>query len=446
MTTDRDIAPLIRSWLHDEPDEPGGHVLDRALAVVDVTEQRPAARWPARRPDMNLIVRFGIAAAVLAMAVALGYGILQNVGTQEPLPNPTDRSSPADQSSPGPDTSPASGALDDELQHIFIGATRDVPGIEVDDRLVLDLTARVLRVWTGIDQAALISAASVVESGVLRLETVTDTTECAEGDVGNYPYSLSPGGTVLTIVSGDDDCASRAEALVGEWRRSACRNTGNWCLGDLEAGMQSSLFFDPYVTELGQQISRHGALTYEVPDGWANADDRRHFYTLMRANAYDEDGSLSCIDCPDSIWLSANPRAARMDCSEEVADETIGSSAGALAEWVRAHPGLELVGEHVNQGRPGSGITTTYTLDVVASESYADACVDPEFDRAFVPLFTHPGYSFGIGTGDRHRLILVEIDADTAMLIGIDTLDPTDIEAFAEEVQPILDSITLTAP
>jgi hypothetical protein len=433
VTTDRDIAPVIRSWLHGEPDEPTEHVLDRALAVVDLTPQRSAARWPTRRLQMNTIVRIGLAAAVLAMAVALGYSILQNVGTQEPLPDPTDASD---------DASPPSGAIPAELAHVFIGPTRDVPGIEVDDRLVIDLMTRVFRLHTGVGRTALRSEASVVESGVYRLETVTDTTECVNGDVGTYPYSLSPGGTVLTIASGDDDCASRADALVGEWRRSDCRGPGNWCLGELEAGSQTSLFFDPYLAEFGPPIARHGALTYEVPDGWANADDRTHFYTLMRASAYQDGASLSCIDCPDSIWLHANPRAATMDCSEEVADEAIGSSAEALAGWIREHPGLV-----VSEG-PATTVDgrQAIALDITAPEEYADACVDPELDRRFVLLFTHPGYSIGIGTGDRYRLILVEIAAETAMLVGIDTLDPADIDALVAEVQPILDSVRLVAP
>lgn len=444
MTTDRDIAPFIRSWLRDEPDGSAEHVLDAALAIVESTPQRSAARWSVRRPTMNTIVRLGVAAAVLAMAVALGYTIVQNVGNEEPLPNPTDQSSPPPD--PSEDASPASGQLPAELSHVFIGATRDVPGIEVEDRLVIDLTAQIFRLHTGIGQTAIVSAASMAESDVLRLETVVGTTECAEGDVGTYPYALSAGGTVLTIASGDDDCAPRLDALIGEWRRSACRDPGNWCLGELEAGSQTSLFFDPHRPGFGQPVSRYGAVTYEVPEGWANADDYPHLYTLMRANAYREGGSLSCIDCPDSIWLGANPRAVDIGCSEEVADEAIGSSAEALAGWIRAHPGLELVSEHVNQGRPGSGITGKYVLDVTVSESYADVCIDPELDRSFVPLFTHPGYTYGIGTGDQHRLILVEIDAETAMLIGIDTLDPADIESFADEVQPILDSIRLTAP
>ncbi|HSJ00592.1 MAG TPA: hypothetical protein VLA59_09435 [Patescibacteria group bacterium] len=431
MTTDRDIAPVIRSWLHGEPDEPTEHVLDRALAVVDLTPQRSAARWPTRRPDMNFIVRLGVAAAVLAMAVALGYGILQNVGKFTPEPDASD------------DASPASGALPPELRHIFIGATRDVPGIEVDDRLVIDLTASVFRLHTGNGQTALTSAASVVESGVLRLETAVGTGGCAGGDVGTYSYSFSPGATVLTVTSADDDCASRAEALVGEWRRSACRNTENWCLGELEAGSQASLFFDPYLADHDQPVTRYGAMTYEVPGGWANADDRTHFYTLMRASAYQEPGAvMGCLDCPDNIWFSANPRAIRMDCSEEVADEAIGASAEALADWIRANPGLQV--------SEGPAITVdgrqAFVFDVMAPEGYADACVDPELDMSLVPLFTHPGYTYAIGTGDRHRLVLVEIDAGTTMLIGFDTLDPADIDAFVAEVQPIVDSIELTAP
>ena len=380
---------------------------------------------------MNLIVKFAAAVAALAMAAVLGYGLWQNIGNQAPAPSPEASDEP----------NAASGALPAELRRIFIGETRDVPGIEVDDRLIIDLTAQILRVHTGIDASALVSTAGVVESGVVRFETVASTTECAEGDVGTYSYSLSPRGTVLTIAAGDDECTPRAAALVGEWHASACLNPGNWCLGELEAGTQSSLFFDPYLREFGVQVARYGALSYEVPDGWANADDRAHFYTLVRASLYDE-GGINCHDCPDSIYLGAHPRAGRMDCIEE-ADKAIGASAGALAEWIRAHPGLEV------SERPTTTVDgrEAFVLDITAAAEYSDACVDSEAeDATFVPLFTHPGYSWGIRTGDRQRLILVEIDADTAMLIGIDSLDPANLDALIEETQPIIDSLRLTEP
>lgn len=389
---------------------------------------------------MNTIIRFGVAAAVLAMAVALGYGILQNVGDRTPAPDASEDASPAPDASD--DASPASGPLPAELTHIFIGATRDIPGIEVDDRLVIDLTAQIFRLHTGNGRTALVSAASMAESRVLRLETVVGTTECTDGDVGTYPYALSPGGTVLTITSGDDACAPRADALVGEWRRSACLDPGNWCLGELEAGTQTSLFFDPYRAEFGAPVTRYGAVTYEVPDGWANADDRTHFYTLLRAEDYEQPAPFECLDCPNGIWIGANPRAVAIDCNEEVADEAVGSSAEALADWIRAHPGLVV--------SDGPAITVdgrrTLVLDITASEDYADACVDPELDRSFAPLFTHPGYTLGIGTGDRHRLFLVEIDPETAMLISVDSLDPADLDTVIADTQPIIESIRLTAP
>jgi hypothetical protein len=439
MSTQRDVAYLLRSWIRSEPDGPVDHVIDAILAEVDATPQRRSTWWPARRPTMSTIVRLGVVAAVLAVAVAIGYTVTQNVGNEDPIPNPSD------QSSAPPDTSPVAGDMISELLGIFIGATRDVPGVEVDDRLVLDTTSRVFRVNTGADQSALLSAMSVAESGLLRLETVADTTECANGDVGTYAYSLSPGGTVLTIASGDDDCAPRAATVIGEWRRSACQDQGNWCLGTLETGAQSSLFFDPYLAEFGSQVTRYGAMTYEVPDGWANADDRTHFYTLLRAEDYVAADPFNCLDCPDGMWIGANPAAASMDCVEEI-DETVGTSAQDLAAWLRQHPGLEVTGDFANQGPPGSGFVSKITLDIVASDSYADACQDPEFDVTYVPLFAHPGYVYGIRTGDRHRLILVEIDSDSAMLIGIDPFDPDGLESLVEDAQPIVDSIRLAAP
>jgi hypothetical protein len=430
MTTDRDIAPFIRSWLRDDPDGPAEHVLDAALAIVESTPQRSAARWSVRRPTMNTIVRLGVAAAVLAMAVALGYTIVQNVGDRTPVPQTPDHASP---------TSPPAGALPAELSRIFIGETRDVPGIQVGDRLVLDLTQRMLRLHTDYGRSALHSAASA-ESGVLRVQTVVGGAACAEGDVGIYPYSFSPGGTVLTLDVEDDDCSVRSGALAGEWRLSGCRDASNWCLGVLEAGTQHSLFFDPFRTGFGAAVTRYGAMTYEIPDGWANADDRTHFYTLLRAEDYTEPRPFDCLDCPDGLWIGANPQAVESGCSE-AADANVGGSVDALVEWLRAHPGLEVLdGEAISvDGRP------TIVLDIAAPESWDGLCRDEELDARFVPLFAHPGYTFGVRAGDRTGLLLVEIDADSAMLIAVEA-DPDHLESVIAETRPIIDSIRLTAP
>lgn len=379
---------------------------------------------------MSFIVRTGVAAAVLAMAVAIGYAIYQNIGSQEPAPDL--------------DASPSSAApagMPDELRYVFIAATREVEGIDVEDRLVMDLSGGVFTIRTSQTDSVLTSNLTVPEAGVIRLETLFPNTGCEAGDVGLHRFQLSPGGSVLSIGLDSDDCAARAAAVEGEWRRSACRDSALWCLGPMEAGSQSALFFDPFRTEFGPAVSRHGSLTYTVPAGWANGDDRTHFYTLLRAADYIDTDPFDCLDCPDGLWIGAYPRVNLLACSDEP-DETVGTSAQALADWVRAHPGLEVTdGPSISvDGRP------TIVLDIAGSETYADACLDPEHGVTYVPLFSHPGYNFGIRTGDRHRLLLVEIDADTAMLIGVDSFDSADLDALIVETQPIIDSIRLTAP
>lgn len=378
---------------------------------------------------MNLIVRLGVAAAVLAMAVALGYSIFQNIGSDEPDPAP-----PA---SASPDAGTAADVLPEELEFAWITEPRPVEGTEAGDRLVMDLRSQVFSIRTGADAATLVSAPTIDDAGRIRLETVVDGTGCAVGDVGTYAYSLSPGETVLTIGDSTDECPGRAAVVAGEWRRSACRASGLLCLGVMGAGRQSTLLFDPFRDNFNPPTARYGAMTYTVPDGWANADDRTHFYTLLRADQYVEEAPFNCLDCPDGMWIGAQPRASLTDCTD-APDESVGTSADDLAAWIRAHPGLEVTdGDEVAvDGRP------TIVLDIVAPES-DDACVDPVDNVGFVPLFSHPGYDYGIRTGDRHRLLLVEIDSDSAMLIGIDSFDPNGLDALIEETSSIIESIEL---
>ena len=438
MSTDRDVASLLRSWLRSELDGPADHVLAAALAEIDTTPQRHATWWPARRSlNMNLIVKFGVATAALAMAVVLGYGLWQNIGNQAPAPEQPEASGEAG----------SGGQLPAELQFAFIGEPREVPGLDVEDRLLLDLRNQVMAIQTGLSVTHVVSLPRATgpdgtNSGQLRLETVAETTECALGDVGTYSYALSPGGSKLTIEAGEDDCALREEAVAGEWQRAACLDQIMLCLGPVEAGTYSSLYFDPFSGATRSPRTGHGALTYTVQDGWANTVDASHHYALGRASDYDADYTLDCHDCPDSIDLRADPRAGRMECVEEP-DEAVGASADALADWIRVHPGLQV------DERPTINVDgrQAFVLDITAIEGYAGACVDSEAEGAtFVPLFTHPGYSWGIRTGDRQRLILVELDADRAMLIGIDSRDPANLDAFIEETQPIVDSLGLSEP
>lgn len=430
MSTERDIAYLLRSWMRSEPDGTVDHVVDAILDRVDATSQHPASRWPVpRNLDMNLYFKLGIAAVVLAMTVALGYGLWQNVGNLLPDPRPSDEAS-----SPG-------GNLPPEFDHTFIGAPRAVEGVDVNDRLILDFTNDVFAVHVGSGESAVVSKPTTSGAGLLRLETLVDSTVCQQSDIGTYSYAFSPGDTVLRIELTDDDCAVRADVVPGEWRRSACHDPNGSCLGVLEAGRQASLWFDPFSDAWPTSPARYGALTYEVPAGWANSDDSLKMYGLTRADAYGPDYTTSCLDCPDGIWVLTAPAVAEPGCSD-VADSEAGTSARALADWVRAHPGLEVT--------EGPAVTidgrSTIVLDILARESWADACLDEADNVTFVPLFVNPGYAYGIRTGDRHRMLFVEIDSDTAMGIGVDSFDPDDLDALIAETQPIIESMRLAAP
>ena len=95
MSTDRDSTRIVRSWLRTDEYESADRVLDAVLDQLDTTPQRRATWWPARRlPEMNTFAKFGVAAAVVAVAAILGFNYLiaSNVGGPDlegPTPSPS---------------------------------------------------------------------------------------------------------------------------------------------------------------------------------------------------------------------------------------------------------------------------------------------------------------------------------------------------------------------
>ncbi len=78
MSTDRDVNRIVRSWLDEGVTALPDRVLDAVLDQLPATPQRRAG-WLARRfPIMNTnIVRFGLIAAVLVVAVIVGASLLR---------------------------------------------------------------------------------------------------------------------------------------------------------------------------------------------------------------------------------------------------------------------------------------------------------------------------------------------------------------------------------
>jgi hypothetical protein len=101
MSTDRDVTRIVRSWLHEDAHEDADRILNLVLDEVDTTPQRRAG-WLARRfpPMNNNIVRFGVAAVVVVLAVIVGINFLPGPNVGGPGPSPSRGTAPSATAAP----------------------------------------------------------------------------------------------------------------------------------------------------------------------------------------------------------------------------------------------------------------------------------------------------------------------------------------------------------
>jgi hypothetical protein len=108
MSTDRETTRIVRSWLEDGVTRLPDSVLDAVLDELPTTSQRRATWWPARRlSTMNTTLKFGLAAAVVAVAALIGINYVAgpSVGDSGP-PDPTTT----------PEVSPSPSATDEPAE------------------------------------------------------------------------------------------------------------------------------------------------------------------------------------------------------------------------------------------------------------------------------------------------------------------------------------------
>ena len=329
MTTPRDLDRLMEAFLEDGPSVMTDRVAEAIWGDVERTQQRAGiGLW--RTPLMS---RYAIAAAIATIA------LLGGVAIYAALSQPPNVGPPIE--SPAPDPSEL-GAIPAELQHPFLGPAKPVEGFDAYqiDRGDLSYEGSLLAFGIG-RQVAFYSIPSISDDGDLRLTSGVDGV-CANGDEGTYPWSLSAGGTILTIEAGTDECAARAQVVPGTYERSACKDSENWCLGELEAGQYSSHYFEP--RPLAFWAARHGAMTYTVPSGWASYSDWPNIYGLTPLSQYqafdpEQDDCYDCSGTRDTITILGGPGAANEDCLEE-AVPGIGFGRQDLVDWLTSHPGL----------------------------------------------------------------------------------------------------------
>jgi hypothetical protein len=344
-----------------------------------------------------------------------------------------------------------------ELQGSWVGDPRTVEGLALDPAYssfsLSDYTFRLEAIADVGSSASLVSSATTPAPGQLRLQSAVSGTGCAQGDDGLYDWSLSQGGTRLTIEPVSDPCAPRAEVLTGAWTRASCEIDYVSCMGVLPAGTYTSGFFDPRSPGGDAWSARSGALTYDVPEGWANLADWPMAYILGPQAAYEQQrrDSESRVD---QVVLWARPAAMQSDspCTP-VADPSVDRSVDGLLAWLTAHPGLvvsdpEPITIDGNKGQ---------MVDLDLAPTWTGTCADWGDIGPFIPLFAdaagfdeagawqNESYFWGPGgTGDASdpiRVILLDLGGQT-FAISVDSATPDGQAALVDQAMPVIEGFT----
>jgi hypothetical protein len=439
--------------------------------------ERLGAGRDADRPELRVrpMMR-SVAAIVAGMVVVIGCGSATAPSASSVIPTPSLASSPESTVSTAPSTSiaaatpmraspsssPASTVstapsasieapteIPDALAYVWLGPARDITALGGPQALSIirikgksALTAlRFDYIFGAQGEEALGSFVSVPAPGQVRFNSADTTGGCRVDDQGTYEWATTADGAGLTMSKVDEQCAPRAEAVVGDWVRAACKEFG--CLGNLDAGTHQTAFFEP----LGQPDAfgatwrmQYGQLSYAVPSGWANAVDDPNFYNIVPQDEYSK--AVSDATRYPGIVLLPDVKVAAQDeaCSPKV-EPGVGQTFGELAARLARIPSLE-VGAATPISIAGRSGTM---LDVALKQGWSRFCAV----NGGVPVLRQGGDDWRMTVGGRWRLMLLDVAPGRTMGILIDAFDePSRFDDLVAQAMPIVTSfeLRLTTP
>jgi hypothetical protein len=453
MTKERDFDRLARAWLDAGPNEAPDRVIAAVLHAAETTPQVRRLSWRSIRRsfDMN---RLPITATVAIVAiVALGGVLLLGRPGDAAIggtPSPSIGGTPSPSPTTVPSTSPSASAtsateLPASLQYQWKGPDRNLPGIGSSTRMTLQFGTTTFAVrgttyTTGSVPAILRSDASITPAGDISLVLTGDEAGCHAGDVGTYPWSLSPAGTLMDIKTGTDACPARQAAMSGAWERSYCKDESDDCLGDLvAAGSFSSQYIDPRVATGGAWEPRFGALTFTVPDGWANSSDWPTTFTLTPSADYALETSKGpAVDTFHEIAVQVHPAAAVQNaaCTNQQ-NTTVARTVDGLIGWVAGQRALV-----VSKATPITigGLSGRY-VDVKLAKDWTGTCpgsTKPAATFLMLADGTDSDWSWGIQGAEQERLIFLDLGDGNVVLIGVDSTYPDRFQQLVADAMPII--------
>jgi hypothetical protein len=430
MTTDRDFDVIARAWLDLMPDEAPDRTVAAILQAVETTPQvrRPIRGLTWRSPTMNrLPIALGAAAVVVVAGTLLlsRAGAPPTVGASASLPSTAASSA----STIPPSGTTADAPLPIQLLGRWMGDHRQVvPSADAGASILFGRNTVAISQSNSNTDELIGSAAADIGSGRIRLTSSITADGCTAGDMGTYGWARSASGRTLTITTESDDCAARSEAVAGVWWLMGCTNPTDDCLGALDAGTYKSQYIAPRLKPGATWTANFGALSYSVPDGWANSADWPQTFDLVPQAEL----AMAETDKTRKIGLVTQPLAMAQDqpCSDTAAPG-VGRGVDALVTWMRTVPGLVT-------SKP-----TTMTIGGHPAK-WLDLQVDAGWKRSCpgetkpIIAFLNPGTA--ISGLERERLYVVDLGDGDVMAIVVWTADPVTFDAFVPEATPIIGS------
>jgi hypothetical protein len=197
--------------------------------------------------------------------------------------------------------------------------------------------------------------------------------------------------------------------------------------------------------------SEFGGLTYTVPDGWANSQDWPSTFTLTPSSSYaHEDASGPPDGVRHEIHLFTEPAANVQDAAcDNKPDPAVGRTPAALMTWLTRQPSLTATTPIPITIGGQSGLTVELSL----RNSWSTSCPgdsNPEvalFGPSATPV---DGWGFGIGKGERERLILLDLGGGHVIGIALDDAPPagapTGFQPLVDASMPVIQSFRFGGP
>ena len=171
------------------------------------------------------------------------------------------------------------------------------------------------------------------------------------------------------------------------------------------------------------------AVTFTIPSGWANPVDSATYFQLVPA------GSEIA-----GIHLFRDPVAASQDPQcPETAEPNVGHTSTQLSTWIRARPGLTVVGPKIVQvgGLRGVELDISIAFGWTASCPFANGT-----PTAALFVGAKNEFRWVVAGSERLRVDLFDLSGGGLLVVDVDAFDGSVFDQLVSAAAPILTSMS----